>query len=151
MNDIRSLFTPTTPENARDTPLKEGDDAPAIKGVKFEKPTVVAFLRHIGCPFAEKTFLELRKFAEKHGDGYEYIAIINGSETDTENYIREVGGPGKIHVLPDPDREVYGRWVPPSVPLFPNLTEGCRTSWMGPCVWLANIVFGVESCAGGGD
>jgi hypothetical protein len=109
MNDIRSLFTPTTSENARDTPLKEGEDAPEINGVKFDKPTVVAFLRHIGCPFAEKTFLELRKFAAKHGDKYQYLAIINGSESNTEDYIREIGGSGNVHVIPDRDREVYGR------------------------------------------
>ena|SRR5271170_4548369 len=110
MNDLRSLIPPSAPPSERE-PLKIGDTAPPLSKLSFDKPAFVAFLRHIGCPFAEKTFQDLRTFADKYGDAYQYIAITHGTQTDTDDWIQEVGGAGRIQVISDPDRQVYGQWV----------------------------------------
>jgi hypothetical protein len=110
MNDLRSLVPPSSPSSER-SPLKIGDNAPLLRGLSSDKPAIVAFLRHIGCPFAEKTFLDLRAFAEQHGESYQYLAVTHGSQTDTNDWIKEVGGAGRITVVSDPDREIYGQWV----------------------------------------
>ena len=110
MNDLRSLVPPSPPSSERG-PLKIGDNARLLKGLSSDKPAIVAFLRHIGCPFAEKTFLDLRAFADKHGESHQYIAITHGNQTDTDDWVKEVGGPGRITVASDPDREIYGQWV----------------------------------------
>jgi hypothetical protein len=111
MNDLRSLIPPAAPHSER-APLKIGDTAP-LQSALSDKPAIVAFLRHIGCPFAEKTFRDLRKFAEKHGDTYQYIAITHGTENDTDDWIKKVGGDENMKVISDPDREIYGQWVNP--------------------------------------
>jgi hypothetical protein len=109
MNGLRSIIPPSSlPEIP---PPKVGDEAPPLSKLVSDKPAIVAFLRHIGCPFAEKTFIEFRGFAEKHDDEYQYIAITHGTEADTNDFIQEIGGAGNIDVISDPDREIYGKWV----------------------------------------
>ena len=60
-----------------------------------------------------KNIRDLRKFAEKHGDSYQYIAITHGTEKDTDDSIKKVGGDENMKVTSDPDREIYGQWVNP--------------------------------------
>jgi hypothetical protein len=110
MNNIRSIIPPAARENRR-APPSVGDEAPELEGLSPQKPTIVAFLRHIGCPFAEKTFRDLRNFASQHGDQYDYIAITHGSRSDTDNYIKELGGAEMIKVVADPEFKLYDKWV----------------------------------------
>jgi hypothetical protein len=110
MNGIRSLIPPSPPSTETAAP-EIGDASPLLPGLTAEKPAIVAFLRHIGCPFAEKTFQELRSFAETHGNEYQYIAVTHGTETDTNDYVEEIGGAGGITVISDPDREFHGKLV----------------------------------------
>src|SRR5271170_6324564 len=130
MNDLRSLVPPSSPSSER-SPLKIGDNAPLLKGLSSDKPAIVAFLRHIGCPFAEKTFLNLRAFADQHDESYQYIAITHGSQTDTNDWVKEIGGAGRITVVSDPDREIYGQWVCVSKDLGNSRAWGDRDGYIG--------------------
>jgi peroxiredoxin len=110
MNDLRSLIPPSISHSSQKA-LKPGDTVPDAPKLGSDKPSIVAFLRHIGCPFAEKTFRDLHAFAEIHRDQYQYIAISHGTERDTKDWIEEVGGMGRITVLSDEQFQMYQAWV----------------------------------------
>ncbi|KAF4927467.1 hypothetical protein CGCVW01_v002508 [Colletotrichum viniferum] len=93
-----------------------GHAAPTTSQVPFprsdSKPTVIAFLRHCGCPFAEKTFLRLRDAAGRYRD-VKFIAVSHSSELHTSKWLAEVGGVGDtnpVDVVVDEDRTVYAKW-----------------------------------------
>jgi hypothetical protein len=73
------------------------------------KPTVVTFLRHCGCPFAEKTFQELRNYANKNKD-VNFIAVSHSDEQSTEKWLASVGGAGDTQVIVESNREIYAKW-----------------------------------------
>ncbi|OLN87554.1 hypothetical protein CCHL11_06186 [Colletotrichum chlorophyti] len=97
-------------------PPKAGDSAPSTNQLKFPradgKPVVVTFLRHCGCPFAEKTFLVLRAAASKHPH-IAFVAVSHSSESHTQKWVSEVGGLGDVNpiqVITNEDRSLYAKW-----------------------------------------
>ncbi len=87
-----------------------GDQAPSLDGIAWTTPTVVAFLRHVGCPFAEATFRELRDRAE-HQPRVRFVAVSHAPGTATAKWCGAVaGGPGRVALLIDDDRRLYGLW-----------------------------------------
>ncbi|KAL2074571.1 hypothetical protein VTL71DRAFT_8349 [Oculimacula yallundae] len=93
--------------------LEVGNKAPSTSELSFPssdgKPTVITFLRHCGCPFAEKTFLSLRDLASKD-PSKNYIAVSHSDSPATKNWLSSVGGEGKVRVIVDDKRELYGKW-----------------------------------------
>lgn len=73
------------------------------------KPAVIAFLRHCGCPFAEKTFLRLRSSASAHPD-ITFIAVSHSDQPSTDKWLEAVGGAGPIQMVVDLGRKVYAAW-----------------------------------------
>ncbi|PBP26613.1 hypothetical protein BUE80_DR002434 [Diplocarpon rosae] len=73
------------------------------------RSTVVVFLRHTGCPFAEKTFLELRRIANKYPDLH-CVAISHASKAATDKWVSSIGGAWAVKVIMDEAREVYASW-----------------------------------------
>jgi len=70
------------------------------------KPAIVVFLRHCGCPFAEKTLLRMRSSAARHSEIH-FIAISHSSSLHTEKWLAEVGGAGEVGIIVDEDRTLY--------------------------------------------
>jgi hypothetical protein len=73
------------------------------------RPAIVAFLRHTGCPFAERTMQMLRDGAERE-PGVQWIAISHAGASDTERWCEAVGGCGGVTVASDPARTSYAGW-----------------------------------------
>ena len=73
------------------------------------RPTVVTFLRHCGCPFAEKTLLSLRSTAQQYPQ-ISFIAISHSGRAATDHWLEALSGPGSVEVLVDEQREIYARW-----------------------------------------
>lgn len=103
-------------------PASEASDVPAIGTaaphttklpLKTGKPTVVVFLRHCGCPFAEKTFLNLRDNANKHRD-LDFYAISHSSDAATMTWLQSLpqagSSPHNLHVIVDDTLETYRAW-----------------------------------------
>ncbi|KZL84772.1 alkyl hydroperoxide reductase subunit c thiol specific antioxidant, partial [Colletotrichum incanum] len=95
---------------------KVGDFAPSTDLLKFPradgKAAVVVFLRHCGCPFAEKSFIVLREAASKNPN-VAFIAVSHSSESHTKKWLSEVGGPGDknpVEVIFNEERDVYAKW-----------------------------------------
>jgi hypothetical protein len=67
---------------------KIGDIAPSLgKDIHFprDKPVLVVFLRHCGCPFAEKTFKLLTNLSNHHPEIH-CVAVSQSSQQDTDKW-----------------------------------------------------------------
>ena len=79
-----------------------------------KRAQVAAFTRSSHTPtdllaVAERTFKHLRAIAEAH-PSIRAVAISHSTEASTRKWVADAGGPGKIHVIVDPEREVYAKW-----------------------------------------
>ncbi|KAH6980920.1 hypothetical protein BKA56DRAFT_586166 [Ilyonectria sp. MPI-CAGE-AT-0026] len=91
-----------------------GDKAPQ----DIEKKLVVGggrrvllvFLRCVGCAFAQKTFLNLRTLANRHGDALTCIAVSHSSDQATKKWVDMLGGAWSVRVVIDEDRALYAAW-----------------------------------------
>ena len=105
------------------SPPEPGELAPELPGIEWTAPTVVAFLRHVGCPFAEATFRELAARADS-ADGVRFVAVSQAPAQATQEWCQAVaGGPGRVTIVVDPDRAIYGRW---------GLGPGSLAHFLGP-------------------
>ncbi|KAK6391786.1 hypothetical protein LTR65_004280 [Meristemomyces frigidus] len=111
--ELTSWFAPSAPTAAEVPSI--GSRAPT--GTKLQlsssKPTVIAFLRHCGCPFAEKTYLNLREVARSHKD-VDFIAVSHSTEESTNTWLKflpQAGSePGNFRVIVDAELEIYAAW-----------------------------------------
>ncbi|KAI0526592.1 hypothetical protein F5B22DRAFT_586571 [Xylaria bambusicola] len=72
----------------------------------IDKPTIIAFLRHCGCPFAEKTFKSLAKLSNDYKD-INFVAVSHSSSEATERWVVKVGGNWDVSVVIDEERDLY--------------------------------------------
>ena len=87
-----------------------GERAPGLPlTLQDGRPTIVAFLRHTGCPFAELTLRMLREAASSRPD-VQWVAISHAPGPATESWCSVVGGAGSVRVASDPSRRAYARW-----------------------------------------
>ena len=106
--DLRTFLPPARTDVA--TPPRSGDPAPLFPLELAGRPAVVTFLRHVGCPFAEATFLQAREAAERETE-VRCIVVSHGTREQTERWCEAVaGGPGALELVVDEDRAVYAAW-----------------------------------------
>jgi hypothetical protein len=87
-----------------------GQRAPELDRPLVGRPAVVAFLRHVGCPFAEATFTQLRELAERD-DQVRYIAVSHAPAGATQKWCAAVaGGSGAVELVIDERRSLYAAW-----------------------------------------
>ncbi|KAI0841705.1 hypothetical protein F5Y06DRAFT_197811 [Hypoxylon sp. FL0890] len=88
-----------------------GAKAPVHPNLAFptDKPTIIVFLRHCGCPFAEKTFKTLTSLSTQYHD-VNFIAVSHSSPEATERWVVSVGGNWDVNVVVDYERELYAQW-----------------------------------------
>jgi len=104
-----SINLSSAPKLGSKAPYTSELPLPATDG----KPTVLTFLRHCGCPFAEATFLNLRATAAQHPN-VKFIAVSHSDQSSTGKWLVAVGGPGDepnpVRVVVDLDRQIYAKW-----------------------------------------
>ncbi len=90
-----------------------GANAPSTPKLQLpdsnEKPTILTFLRHCGCPFAEKTFLSLRAAASAH-PSITFVAVSHSDQSATDKWLQAVGGAQNVRIIVDTERELFARW-----------------------------------------
>jgi hypothetical protein len=69
----------------------------------------VAFLRHTGCPFAERTLRMLRDAAAGSPE-VRWVAISHAQPDATDRWCRAIGGADGVLVVNDPSRRLYAEW-----------------------------------------
>ncbi|KAJ7763523.1 hypothetical protein DFH07DRAFT_394926 [Mycena maculata] len=97
--------TDSAPSISFQAPSSDRLRMPAADG----RPTVVTFLRHCGCPFAEKTFKALRAAAAQSSD-VRFVAVSHSDQGATERWLDAVGGSTGIEVIVDADRDLFAQW-----------------------------------------
>ena len=91
-------------------PPEPGDVAPDLAGRAWTGPTIVSFLRHVGGPFAEAAFVELHERADQWR-GIQFVAVSHAPQQPTSAWCAAVaGGPGRVEMLIDEGRTLYGNW-----------------------------------------
>ncbi|KAK3401276.1 hypothetical protein B0T20DRAFT_165037 [Sordaria brevicollis] len=88
-----------------------GGRAPQSEQIRFPaaKPTVILFLRHCGCPFAEKAFRTLTSLSATHPNLH-FLAVSHSSPADTDAWVIDVGGEWEADVIVDESRLLYAQW-----------------------------------------
>ncbi|KAH7001809.1 hypothetical protein EDB80DRAFT_685009 [Ilyonectria destructans] len=91
--------------------LKVGFFAPSSPQLSLPdgRPTIVVFLRHAGCPFAEKTFKNLAALSDKHKDVH-CVAVSHSSAAATDTWLPQIGGSWLVDVIIDDERDLYAQW-----------------------------------------
>jgi hypothetical protein len=72
-------------------------------------PAVVAFLRHVGCPFAEATMRGLTEEAARHPE-IAWVAVSHARLEATDQWCAAVGVSHRVRVVIDEERAAYGAW-----------------------------------------
>lgn len=105
--DPRTFLKPEhRPEVA---PVPTLGEARPVPGDINSKPALLVFLRHVGCPFAEKTMRDLGQFATEHPDIH-CIAVSHGTPEETQRWCDGVERCESIDLVHDPGRELYAQW-----------------------------------------
>ncbi|KAL4725072.1 hypothetical protein ACLX1H_008519 [Fusarium chlamydosporum] len=107
--ELDSWKTPTAKEVG--PTVEVGSKAPWSQYLRLPdgKPTLVVFLRHCGCPFAEKTFRSLADLSDKVPNVH-CIAVSHSSEEATDRWLPQVGGTWNIDMVIDEQRDLYAKW-----------------------------------------
>ncbi|KAK6431430.1 hypothetical protein LTR95_012410 [Oleoguttula sp. CCFEE 5521] len=112
--ELGSWLSTTTP-NLPAAPLTIGSVAPRQPKLTLEpnKSTILTFLRHCGCPFAEKTFLNFREIARSNSN-VDFIAVSHSSDAATETWLKSLpqagSEPDNLRVIVDEQRQIYAAW-----------------------------------------
>ncbi|KAI5863182.1 hypothetical protein GGS23DRAFT_596951 [Durotheca rogersii] len=114
------MSTPVSEENTpRIAPPMEispvptvGSEAPVHVNLELptDRPTIIVFLRHCGCPFAEKTFKNLTALSVQHAGEAHFVAVSHSTPEATERWVVRAGGNWEVNVVVDHERELYARW-----------------------------------------
>jgi AhpC/TSA antioxidant enzyme len=72
-------------------------------------PAVVAFLRHVGCPFADATMRELSQLADERPE-IAWIAVSHARLEATDRWCAAVGASHRVRLVIDEERAAYGAW-----------------------------------------
>ncbi len=70
---------------------------------------LVAFLRDVGCPFAEHAVRQLRAWAPAHPDVATFV-VSHGDNAVTRPWTTKVGGLGTLHLVRGSPRTLYAQW-----------------------------------------
>jgi len=112
-SELSSWWAPTHPPLDK-TPLV-GEAAPDSPKLKLSpgQPAIIVFLRHCGCPFAEKTFLNLREVARANRL-VDFIVVSHSDEAATHIWLNSLPQAGSessnLRVVVDDKLEVYAQW-----------------------------------------
>ncbi|KAK6531352.1 hypothetical protein TWF281_008160 [Arthrobotrys megalospora] len=112
-SEFASFSSPAANPELSETPkvgdhFPDSDQLPQLRSLN-DKPVLITFLRHCGCPFAEKAFQAFRSLSDTHPDTT-FIAISHSNQEDTDEWLISVGGTGDVLIIVDPERTLYAKW-----------------------------------------
>ena len=131
--ELSSWWSPNGPSAAE--PPQIHQKAPDTSKLKLNPgmPTIVTFLRHAGCPFAEKSYLNLREIAKDYKD-IDFIAVSHSDETSTSTWVNSLpqakSESSNLRIVVDSELEVYAAWG-----LGPSSFGHVLSPWSMYSVW----------------
>ncbi|KAL4733100.1 hypothetical protein BDV11DRAFT_200717 [Aspergillus similis] len=104
---------------------KLGYPAPSHRLLQFprlsSKPCILVFLRHCGCPFAEKACIDVCNLDAVRNGGIKVVLVSHSSEEATNRWLKAVQQSGRlsadfgsqeqtVSVIIDDELELYAAW-----------------------------------------
>lgn len=89
-----------------------GQAPPSLIGHRLRiisPPYIIIFLRHVGCPFAEATFINARSLSRTTPDA-KFVVVSHAGPVETDRWYNMLGGPGELTLVCDPARRMYATW-----------------------------------------
>ena len=107
--NLRTFLPPLPIPTA--APPEPGEPARELPepGLEPDRPAVVAFLRHTGCPFAEASVRALREAAAAEPD-IAFVAVSHAPTAATARWCDAIGGADAVRLLIDDRRVHYATW-----------------------------------------
>ena len=137
-------------------PLELGARVPELPALRSGRPAVVAFLRHVGCPFAEATVREMVALAAPW-PSIDFIAVTHSREDRSRGWCEAFGGTGGVQIASDPDRVRYAAWgvglsdrkhfagADSLAALRRLLDQGIHNRWASGNRWQAAATFAIDA------
>jgi len=137
-------------------PLELGAKVPELSALRPGHPAVVAFLRHVGCPFAEATVRRMAGLAAEY-PAIDFIAVTHSREEPSRSWCDAFGGAAGVRIVPDPDRARYAAWgvglsdrkhfagAQSMTALGRMLDEGIHNRWASGNRWQAAATFAIDA------
>src|SRR3954467_8090840 len=138
-----------------------GARVPELPGLRPGRPAIVAFLRHVGCPFAEATVRQMAALAAER-PGIDLLTVTHSPEAPSQRWCESFGGAGGGQLFADPDRARYAAWGvglsdrrhfagPESLGALRRLLdEGIHNRWASGNRWQAPATFAASRPGGAG-
>jgi hypothetical protein len=132
-----------------------GARVPELPGLSPGRPAIVAFLRHVGCPFAEATVRQMAALAAER-PGMDFLAVTHSPEAPSQRWCESFGGAGGVRIVADPERARHAAWGvglsdrrhfagPESLGALRRLLdEGIHNRWASGNRWQAAATFAVD-------
>jgi len=132
-----------------------GERVPTLAALQPGRAAVVAFLRHVGCPFAEATVRQMAALAAAL-PAFDFIAITHSSDPASRRWCDAFGGVAGVRLVADLDRTSYAAW---GVGLTDRahfagseslgalrrlLDDGIHNRWASGNRWQSAATFGVD-------
>ena len=86
-----------------------GAEVPALPGLQPGRAAIVAFLRHVGCPFAEATVRQMAGLAAAM-PALDFLAVTHSEERRSQRWCDAFGGVAGVRLVADPERTHYAAW-----------------------------------------
>lgn len=142
----------------RDTepPPELGAKVPELPALRAGRPAVVAFLRHVGCPFAEATVRRMTALAAERPT-IDFIAVTHSEDRPSRRWCDSFGGAAGVQLVADPERALHARWGvglsdrrhfagPESLGALRRLLDqGIHNRWASGNRWQAAATFAVDA------
>jgi hypothetical protein len=137
-------------------PPELGAEVPALPARRPERAAVIAFLRHVGCPFAEATVRQMAALAAAL-PAIDFIAVTHSAARPSQRWCEAFGGAPGVQLVPDPDRAHYAAWgvglsdrkhfagADSLSSLRRLLDDGIHNRWASGNRWQAAATFGVDA------
>ena len=90
-------------------PPEIGAAVPELPARRLGRAAVIAFLRHVGCPFAEATVRDMTALAAAN-PAIDFIAVTHSPDRPSRSWCEAFGGPGDVQIVADPERARYAAW-----------------------------------------
>lgn len=108
--DVKSLFGSKASQPAKVPSV--GEKAPSVEGVNYtQSGHLIAFVRHCGCPFAEKEVRQLARVA-KENQKIRIVIVAHSADDVVQDWFKRIGAPhfeslDRVVVRADPDYRLY--------------------------------------------
>jgi len=83
------------------------NDPPLHHVLSGEQPLVLIFVRHSGCPFAERDVKAARRAQAEYPQA-RYCLVTHGDQALTERWLQQIGGVGEVLWYHDAERRLHG-------------------------------------------